>query len=412
MTNSLAPSTDRLHALDAVRGGALLLGVVLHAAMSFFPQFVFWMVDDPADSRALSYSFYTIHMFRLSLFFLLAGFFAHMALHRKGAAGFAGDRALRIVVPLIVAWPILHLAMSAATQYAVTVGVAPGFFQSAAIRLPDVGLQVFPLAHLWFLYVLILFYAAAMALFLGARLIDPRGHIGRVLDPVVRILVKTHLAPLVLGAPAFALLYFNAGWTSWAGIPTPDMTLLTNKYALVGYGVAFGFGWLLHRQVELLSVWRNWWPLHLAVAAACTAGCLYLVGGVTFTPPQPMGWERAATTAMYMIGLWTWSFGLIGLALRVFSRPSPARRYLADASYWIYLIHLPVVLLLQAVSAQIAAPWFVKFPALLFVAMALMLASYHLLVRYTVIGRVLNGRRYRAGERATPAGVPALAPAQ
>src|SRR5690606_27332646 len=96
-----------------------------------------------------------------------------------------------------------------------------------------------------------------------------------------------------------------------------------------------------------------------------------------------------------------------GMALQFLSGYSAWRRYLADASYWIYLIHLPVVILLQAVSAQIAAPWFVKFPALLFVAMAIMLLSYHLLVRYTVIGRVLNGRRRRPEADRPPAQPPA-----
>ncbi len=388
-------SGERIHALDAVRGGALLLGVVLHAALSFFPQFVLWMVDDPAESPALSYSFYVIHVFRMSLFFLLAGFFAHMSLHRKGAGGFAADRALRIALPLVVAVPVMQLAIGAATKYAVAAGVAPAFFAEAQIHLAPLDPKTYSLTHLWFLYVLVWLYAGALVLTAAARLIDPRGRIGAALDPAVRVLVTSQLAPLVLGAPLFALLYFHAGWTSWAGIPTPDMGLVPNRYALTGFSIAFGFGWMLHRQADLLAVWRRWWPLHLAVAILCTAGALTLAGGVTFTPPQPMGAERAATTAMYVIAIWCWSFGLIGAALRFMSGHSAARRYLADASYWIYLIHLPLVVLLQAVSAQVAAPWFVKFPALLFAAMTLMLVSYQLFVRYTVIGRVLNGRRYR-----------------
>jgi hypothetical protein len=35
---------------------------------------------------------------------------------------------------------------------------------------------------------------------------------------------------------------------------------------------------------------------------------------------------------------------------------SPVRRYIADASNWLYLIHLPIVMVLQAmVAARIAA---------------------------------------------------------
>ena len=36
---------DRLHGLDAVRGYALLLGIVYHATMSFLPGAPIWVVD-------------------------------------------------------------------------------------------------------------------------------------------------------------------------------------------------------------------------------------------------------------------------------------------------------------------------------------------------------------------------------
>lgn len=100
---SHADGSERLHALDAVRGFALLLGIVLHASMSFLPgaQY-FWTAHDNDPSVALGPVFYLPHMFRMIVFFLLAGFFAHMGFHRLGAMGFAKDRAKRILLPLLV----------------------------------------------------------------------------------------------------------------------------------------------------------------------------------------------------------------------------------------------------------------------------------------------------------------------
>ena len=72
---------------------------------------------------------------------------------------------------------------------------------------------------------------------------------------------------------------------------------------------------------------------------------------------------------------------------------SPTRRYIADASYWLYLIHMPIVMALQVAVSQRDWPWPIKFAIILVVAFPLMLASYHLLVRFTFIGVVLNGRR-------------------
>jgi peptidoglycan/LPS O-acetylase OafA/YrhL len=81
------------------------------------------------------------------------------------------------------------------------------------------------------------------------------------------------------------------------------------------------------------------------------------------------------------------------LAVRYLSDFNPARRYIADASYWLYLVHLPLILALQVVVAPLAWPWPVKFAVILGVAFPLMLASYQLLVRHSFIGAILNGPR-------------------
>jgi glucan biosynthesis protein C len=55
-----------------------------------------------------------------------------------------------------------------------------------------------------------------------------------------------------------------------------------------------------------------------------------------------------AYAAIYALATWQWTFALIGIGLRYFSEPSQPLRYLADSSYWLYLIHLPVVFMAQA----------------------------------------------------------------
>ncbi len=95
---------ERLHALDALRAGALLLGVVLHAAIAWMPGARYWwIVGDPDTSTALGLVFFVIHLFRMTLFFLLAGFFARAMLERRGLRGFVVDRARRVVLPLVAA---------------------------------------------------------------------------------------------------------------------------------------------------------------------------------------------------------------------------------------------------------------------------------------------------------------------
>ena len=68
-TTPVLPESERFHALDAARGFALLLGIVLHATMSFFLPIP---AQDSSPSTTLAFGFYVIHSFRMSLFFLLA----------------------------------------------------------------------------------------------------------------------------------------------------------------------------------------------------------------------------------------------------------------------------------------------------------------------------------------------------
>ena len=69
---------DRLHALDAVRAFALLLGIAFHASMSFIPGMppAAWSMTDNSPSVPLAEFAFVAHMFRMSLFFFIAGFFA------------------------------------------------------------------------------------------------------------------------------------------------------------------------------------------------------------------------------------------------------------------------------------------------------------------------------------------------
>jgi glucans biosynthesis protein C len=70
-----APAPERLHALNAVRGCALLLGIVYHASYSFVPAPTkFSFVEDNHRSLALGVLVFTTHVFRMTPFFLIAGF--------------------------------------------------------------------------------------------------------------------------------------------------------------------------------------------------------------------------------------------------------------------------------------------------------------------------------------------------
>ena len=110
----------RYHGLDLVRSVAMLLGLVLHVSIFFMEDQRIWMMSqhqtDPLNG--LLYSF--VHMFRMQLFFMMAGFFAQLVIERKGGHPFWRDRIKRILIPFlfaaIVLVPLHDLVISSCGQ--------------------------------------------------------------------------------------------------------------------------------------------------------------------------------------------------------------------------------------------------------------------------------------------------------
>jgi fucose 4-O-acetylase-like acetyltransferase len=74
--------------------------------------------------------FFVSHIFRMTTFFLIAGFFGHMTFHKRGAKAFVIDRAKRIALPLVIFWPLLLTGIVLGSGYAVY--VATGVFRPSS----------------------------------------------------------------------------------------------------------------------------------------------------------------------------------------------------------------------------------------------------------------------------------------
>lgn len=98
----------RYHSLDAVRAFALLLGIGFHAAESFESNAItYWAIGDNSHSQILHLFRHASHSFRLELFFLIAGFFAHFLLMKRRIGNFIKNRLSRILAPLMIGWAVL-----------------------------------------------------------------------------------------------------------------------------------------------------------------------------------------------------------------------------------------------------------------------------------------------------------------
>ena len=386
---------SRLDYLDATRAFALLLGIVFHACLSFMPIFMGWAVQDVSTSPLVAMFMTVSHSFRMETFFLLAGFFSHLTFHRKGAGEFVRSRVLRIAVPFVVGWFILHplvvsgwIMGSASLRGDVNVWAGLlGGFQS----LSTLPAGIFAASHLWFLYYLAMITALVLAVrglltTTGSR----QAKMVRRADAAVAWLANSPVSLLILAVPTAATLWFMRFW----GMDTPDQGLQPNIPVLVIYGGFFVLGWMLSRQRELISQFarltaQRWILAGLGIAA------ILLLGDIERDPGHPhYVAAHVAYAVSYALTMWSLVFLTIGVFRKLCQRPNAFVRYVADSSYWMYLIHLPVVVWLQVAVAELPLHWSLKLAFISTITIALSLFTYDLFVRSTFIGGVLNGRRH------------------
>jgi glucan biosynthesis protein C len=391
---------NRYHSLDAVRAFALIAGIFLHATFSFLPGMreANWPISDDSSSLPLAAIFFVVHIFRMSLFYAIAGFFAHMLLERLGAWGLVKNRLRRIALPFVVALVVVMPMLFPAFLWGQK---QLGMTGPPTLEVPFPDPHMPPWGHLWFLYLLLVLYALWMTVRAGVVALDRRGRLMSGLDRVFAFLVSSRVSPVFFALPVTLVLYYTPWWQMWSGIPTPVMGLIPNFPAVLAFGMAFAFGWFLNRQPESLDALKRDWLPNLCIALLLSIVAIAIIGvHPRFYDYDLPHLERIAYAISYNFAVWFWVFGLVGAASRFLANPNPAWRYLADASFYMYILHLPIVNTLQAWMIRWPVHWSVKYALIIVITMGVLLMSYHYLVRSTFVGQFLNGRRYPRGSRA------------
>ena len=385
MANGASP--PRFHDLDALRGVAMFLGILLHAGVFVLPEpHPLWPLHAPAASGDRTYLLLieTIHGFRMPVFFLLSGFFTALLWQRRGLGDMARHRLRRVGIPFGIACltvlPVSIGLLAAAGDYR-----APYDFPVWALFV----VWVFSLGHLWFLWYLLLLVGG---FFLAVRAgLDMRHRAWWLVVP------SSMGVSLVMVQPIF-------GADNAAGI-VPDLAVLGY------YACFFLFGAFFYRRGYTV---RRWWTVALLPAWVAFYAGLHLLSeylsafdgppaglaaaDLTGEASHPFLFSNPLTLAAALIETvcaWLMCFGLMGLFRMVAARESFAVRYFSDASYWMYLVHLPLVIALQMLVLDWPIHYHLKFLLVCGGTTLVLLLSYQFGVRYTVIGRTLNGPRTR-----------------
>ncbi len=373
--------TERIHSLDSLRAIMMLLGLVFHSALTYTVMDLGdgWPIKDTgATHLSNDFIFYLIHTFRIPTFFLVAGFFGAMLFYERKTIKMIKNRVSRIVYPFIVFLPLLWPTIVFAFAYSklIFAGSNNAFAETIAKFSNPLILIPTKTHHLWFLYYLILITAASVLLALVfKRLPNLSVTISKAFNwviqkPIVRVLVFTGLTCFV---------YIIMRSTSMSG-----MSFRPYFNTFVFHFFFYIVGWILFKSKHLLdSMMRLDW--------FCTI-LGFILTIIYFVNLKPLNKGYFIILSSFIV--WLFIFGITGLFIRYGSKHSSRMRYVSDASYWVYLIHLPLTVFIPSLLLNWDVPSTIKFLTVLIITTFICFSTYHYFVRTSFIGKFLNGKKY------------------
>lgn len=382
-TESARARSPRFVGFDVVRAGAAFGVVLLHCCVPYMQPAVpglAWSVHDTPHWLA-EQCFWTIELFIMPVFLVLAGFLAWQTLQRGGAGRLIKTRARRLLVPLAFGMVcILPLDL-----YAWLLGwVADGLIPPQKLRSlkfdPAIDRDLWGLSHLWFLQYVFLY---AVTLAVGYSLW--KRHSKRLSAGLLRLLLDGKLAALGLVVVGCLVLkdHPEVVWGFQHDFfPVPSKWIYSGVFFALGALIAACDGeldWLKAHSSRLVG------PAVITAIAALTLGNWHLRGGSN----QVASIVLAVTTfgSAMMITL-----AIIGESARRIHQVPVSIRYLAAASFWIYIFHHPFLGLVHVDLKWLLPgvnPIF-KIGIAFVLTSALSVASYEMVVRKTTLGRLLG----------------------
>ena len=335
-TNANLP---RYHFLDWVRIIAFFLLILYHVGMYYVTWG--WHVKSPHAGDAIEPLMMLSSPWRLSLLFLVSGVASSCMVAKVRPLVFLRKRSWRLLVPLLFGMFVvvppqsyceviekLGYAGSYADFMRLYVRGYHGFCQDGCLILPTWN-------HLWFVAYLWVYTGvlAFVVLALGPRFDRLAAGLGRMLTGWKLIV----LPAAALGVARILML---------GRFPTTH-ALVDDWYMHVNYLIVFLLGALLAR---VPGVWARvealrWTGLALALAGWTLVLVWYAVPDAAVTGTR---WELLIypLRAVYALLAWGAIVAACGFARRHLDRDGPARRYLTEAVFPVYILHQTLIVVL------------------------------------------------------------------
>tara|TARA_B100001093_G_scaffold179360_1_gene171976 strand:- start:607 stop:1851 length:1245 start_codon:yes stop_codon:yes gene_type:complete len=384
---------ERIHSMDSLRATMMILGIILHSAVIYSPLTTQEIGDtltlrDPISSNVFNgFIVAFIHSFRLQIFFLVAGFFAALLYYKRSPGKMIKNRILRILFPFLVFETFLGPILSYTEQFSI---LTLNYVENK-LAFSFSGLHI---GHFWFLYYLIIITVLVTGMVYLLKIFSP---LSKLMTNLFSKIFSIPLMRIVSFSCFTGLTYITmicmieimpekiANFFMPEPFPSePRIRLIPNPISIIYYSSFYIFGWFLFKSKEQLNSLKKYDWLSFIIGLG-----LFIIF---------FNFEKSMTFIQFLIlkSIMTWFliFGIMGIFIRYFSDFSPIWKYVSDSSYWVYLVHMQFCYLIPCLIFNWKIGSILKVLIVISLTGLLCIVSYHYLVRNTIIGKFLNGRKY------------------
>lgn len=344
-------STHRLHGLDFSRAVLMVLGLFFHAGL-VYGDVQGWRVLSEQNSIYLQFFSNFIHQFRMEAFYIISGIFYYLVL-AKNRDGFLKDRVSRALIPMLFVGILINPVMNV---FSYNRGYELNFLYI---------LNGDWLGHLWFLGNLIIYFIVSV--------------------PICRLMTKLE----TLNVKNFLLLSLAIFTVGILGKVLSKLYLnftfvFISFESLLYFYSYFLIGIIAYKNIKsfnsLLSL--KYLPIFLLVYFSFVTSSLFLLS-INSNISKLLGLIAHLPIAIVVLSLLTY----LG------SNESKLIRWFSDASYTIYLLHQPLLVIFYFfIFKELQFNPYIEYLLLIFIVFSLSLFFHLLLIkRHKVLKFLFNG---------------------
>ena len=168
--------------------------------------------------------------------------------------------------------------------------------------------------------------------------------------------------------------------------PDNSLSILPMPYIIMYYGIFFFWGAFYYDCDDTDAIVGKQWVITMPIVLLVIFPVTLILG----LSPDLFQTDHLVLLTLKALYAWMIVFSLMGISHELIARESRVWRYISDVAYWLYLTHLPLILVAQEIVRPWNLPAVVKFGLVCFGVAGVLLLIYQFFLRYTFVGTALN----------------------